>query len=69
MEDREFLIWLHQRLEVKHGENEGVDYMHKLRAIIRGTPKGKITPNIITHSSLNSLLMEIDKDKIPHTLE
>jgi hypothetical protein len=34
MKDREFLIWLHARLEHVHGENPLTDYMHKLRAII-----------------------------------
>ncbi len=42
MEDREFLMWLHSRLTAVHGEEETVDYMHKLRAIIRATKTGKI---------------------------
>lgn len=38
MKDREFLIWLHSRLERVHGENPNVDYMHKLRAVIGAIP-------------------------------
>lgn len=34
MKDREFLIWLHERLEYIHGESPLVDYMRKLRGII-----------------------------------
>lgn len=34
MSDREFLIWLHERLEHVHGEDPLTDYMHRLRAII-----------------------------------
>lgn len=38
MKDREFLIWIHSRLEKVHGENRDVDYMHKLRAVIGAIP-------------------------------
>lgn len=55
MEDREFLMWLHERLEHVHNENPTFDYMHKLRAIIKNTPKDKITPNMGTGNSLESL--------------
>lgn len=44
MTDREFLIWLHERLEYVHKEDSLYDYMHRLRAIIKNTPKDKITP-------------------------
>jgi hypothetical protein len=43
MKDREFLIWLHERLTEVHGENHLVDYMHKLRAVIHATPADKTT--------------------------
>lgn len=46
MKDREFLTWIHKRLEKVHGESPNVDYMHKLRAIIRATPLDQETPNI-----------------------
>jgi len=45
MDDKDFLIWLHERLVYQHCESANVDFMHKLRAIIRDTPSGKITPN------------------------
>jgi hypothetical protein len=45
MTDREFLIWIHQRLANVHGEDEYMDYMRKLRAIIAKTPANKTTPN------------------------
>jgi hypothetical protein len=45
MTDREFLIWIHQRLINIHGEDPLVDYMGKLRCIIAKTPGNKTTPN------------------------
>jgi len=45
MTDRQFLIWLHKRLEHVHNEDPMYDYMHKLRAIIYSTPPGRRTPN------------------------
>lgn len=43
MKDKNFLAWLHERLELVHNENPNVDYMHKLRAIIRTIPKDQET--------------------------
>jgi hypothetical protein len=45
MKDREFLIWIHERLEHVHNESTFVDYMHKLRSIITATPEDQETPN------------------------
>lgn len=45
MNDREFLMWIHERLTHVHGERELVDYMHKLRAVISAIPKSQETPN------------------------
>ena len=45
MKDRNFLIWLHERLEHVHGEDRAVDYMWKLRAIISDMDPEKETPN------------------------
>lgn len=45
MPDKEFLEWLHARLEHVHNEDPGVDYMRKLRSIIAATPHDRITPN------------------------
>ncbi|MCP3686308.1 MAG: hypothetical protein GY861_27000 [bacterium] len=39
--DREMLIWFHERLVHVHGEDELVDYMHRLRDIIKTTDKYK----------------------------
>jgi hypothetical protein len=55
MEDREFLMWLHERLTEVHGESPCVDYMHKLRAIIKLTPKDQLSPNMGTGNSLKEL--------------
>jgi len=43
MTDRDFLMWIHTRLEVVHGESRLVDYMHRLRAIIAATPKDQVS--------------------------
>lgn len=45
MKDRDYLIWLHSRLETVHGERSIVDYMHKLRAVITAIPADQDTPN------------------------
>lgn len=45
MKDKEFLIWLHERMEHVHNESPLMDYMHKLRAIIKATPEGRVTAN------------------------
>ena len=46
MNDKEFLQWIHDRLETVHGESAMNDYMHKLRAIINDTHSEKLTPNV-----------------------
>jgi hypothetical protein len=46
MSDKEFLQWIHDRLHYQHKENVNIDYMHKLRAIIKGVPDDKRTPNV-----------------------
>ena len=55
MNDRAFLIWLHQRLVKQHRENECVDYMHKLRAIIIATPADQVTPTCGTGNSIRDI--------------
>jgi serine/threonine protein kinase len=55
MKDREFLKWLHERLEHVHGESPIVDYMHKLRAIIRDTPPDRVSINCNTGNKLEDL--------------
>ena len=63
MRDRDFLIWLHERLTEVHGESPLFDYMHKLRAIIASCPKSKETPNIGKSNNLEQLLKEIKEAK------
>lgn len=46
MGDRDFLIWIRDRLIHQHGENENVDYMHKLTSIINDYDSNKLTPNL-----------------------
>lgn len=50
MEDRAFLIWLHERLEHKYNTNPEIDYMWKLRSMIEATPIDKVTPNTCSKS-------------------
>jgi len=46
MKDKEFLLWLHDRLVYQHNENFNVDYMHRLRSIINDLPEDKETANV-----------------------
>ena len=55
MKDRDFLIWIHERLTKVHGEDELVDYMHKLRAIINATNPNLTTPNCCLENSIKEL--------------
>jgi len=57
MNDKDFLIWLHKRLENVHNENPNYDYMHKLRAIIANTPNDRFTPNV------TGVTLESDENK------
>ena len=68
MKDREFLIWLHERLEHVHHENPLVGYMHKLRAIIYSTPEFHDTSSFRGQNSLEELkktLITLDKSSEP----
>jgi len=60
MNDRDFLMWLHELLTEQHGENTTCDYMHKLRAIIRSTPADKFTPNVTYWDSLEELRKDLE---------
>ena len=55
MKDREFLIWIHERLVYVHGDSPYIDFMHKLRNIIISYPKDKETPNIACANSLEDI--------------
>lgn len=59
MRDRDFLIWLHERLTEVHGESPLVDYMHKLRAIIASYPNDKVTPNADLSNDLGQLIRRL----------
>jgi hypothetical protein len=45
MNDRLFLAWLYNKL-VNEGHDPNVNYMDKLRSIIKATPADQLTPNI-----------------------
>ena len=60
MLDRDFLIWIHERLEYVHGENPMKDYMHKLRAVIKGTDKKQLSPNVANSNGLQELVDGFD---------
>lgn len=59
MKDREFLIWLHARLEYLHQDNPCTDFMYKLRAIIKNMDKDQLTPNMGGCNSMEELLKEL----------
>ena len=63
MKDREFLIWIHERLEHVHGENRLIDYMHKLRAIIEATPADQESINYARYNNLSELVEVLGKEK------
>lgn len=44
MKDKLFLAWIHERLELAHGESPHLDYMHKLRSIIDAMDPEQDTP-------------------------
>ena len=60
MKDRDFLIWIHERLSKVHGEKDTVDYMHKLRAIIKSIDPDKATPNCGTGNCIEDLMRDLD---------
>lgn len=45
MKDRDFLIWIYDRLQYVYNENPNIDYMLKLCSIINATNKDQLTPN------------------------
>jgi hypothetical protein len=59
MKDQEFLMWIHGRLTEVHGESPTSDFMHKLRAIIKATPKKKVTQNMVAGNCLDDLKREL----------
>jgi len=55
MKDKEFMIWIHDRLECVYGENPLTDYMRKLRAIISTIPVTQDTPPSLGQDNTNHL--------------
>ena len=45
MTDKQFLLWLADRLVVQYGESPDVDYVHKLCSIAEALPEEQVTPN------------------------
>ncbi len=64
MKDRDFLIWIHERLTHVHGENELMGYMHRFRAIIRTVDKNQETDQSRGQNSLDKLKKELKNDDI-----
>ena len=60
MKDRDFLIWIHERL-VRWGDNPHIDFLHKLRCIIAETPEEKETPNTSRWNSIDALKKELNE--------
>ncbi|MCP4392832.1 MAG: hypothetical protein GY804_00960 [Alphaproteobacteria bacterium] len=59
MKDRDFLIWLHERLVQVHREKSTMDYMHKLRVIIKSIDPDKDTPNMRSGNDINDLMKDL----------
>ena len=55
MKDRDFLMWIHERLEHVHKEDPCIDYMRKLRSIIELYDPHKVSPNITMSNNLDQL--------------
>lgn len=65
MKDRDFLVWLHERLEYVHKENPHVDYMRKLRAIILATSAEQETPNLAVANNLDDVKAMLARMEAP----
>ncbi len=55
MNDKQFLIWLHERLVYQHKEDPLYDYMYKLRSIINAIPKDQFTSNSLKFYSIDKV--------------
>jgi hypothetical protein len=60
MLDRDFLIWIYERLEHVHGESPMNDYMRKLSAVIKATDKKQLSPNVVNSNGLQELVDGLD---------
>ena len=59
MKNRDFLIWVHERLHHQHGDSELVDFMHTLRRIIRTTDPECGTTGIKSCNSMDELKRDL----------
>jgi len=67
MTDQRFLLWLHSRLQHKHGEDPRIDFMHRLRAIIASTSADQDTPNDGRgKQSEGALMKKLNLPMVPH---
>lgn len=51
MTDKQFLVWLHNRIINVYEEETNMDFMYKFRGIITDYPKDKVTTNTTTNKS------------------
>lgn len=56
--DQQFLMWIHERLIIVHGESHLVDYMHHLREIIADTDARQITASVARSDTDRSKLLD-----------
>ena len=70
MNDRDFLCWLHERLEHVYGDHPLVSHMHKLRAIIAETPPNRDTQSMCHgKNSLEELRQHLEGQACPTCAE
>lgn len=49
MKDKDFLKWIYVRLQNVHGESPLLDYMRKLRCVIKSIPKDQESANTFSN--------------------
>lgn len=64
MTDREHLTWIHERLVLVHGESPYYDYMHRLRAVIKGLPPDKASPPACSNGMPDFLRELAEQDRL-----
>lgn len=62
MNDKEFLHWIHDRLENKHNESHYVDYMIRLRNIAESLPPQNETKYHVHPKTIEQLERVYDKE-------
>ena len=51
--DKEFLLWIYERLHFVHKEDEATDYMSRLREIVDYMDPENVTPNLRDKSEMD----------------